>query len=306
MKRKYVTAALCLLLAGLCTGCAASDAPESVPESIQETSVGTKRPNAVVVPATTSAETETTTKADILGKYTKSTGTRTETITETSAYDKEAEKFYVTEASDSRYMAIAYPQFPESRENASALNTAIRDFIKASALEHTYSTITSDGKPVEKKFNGTWGETSAPEQPEDIKFPMTGDYTITRLDGEYISLLLKVKTSGRSTAFGISSFSEGLILDAGTGKAVTLSDLYNVDAAFAALVRKKYEAKEGEPLKMDDSFLLESLKDYDTLQGRLTAFLADDAVVLHMPTAKITKNYAEIRIPYEELAAYQK
>lgn len=33
----------------------------------------------------------------------------TETITETTAFDKEAETFYVTESTDSRYMAVAYP-----------------------------------------------------------------------------------------------------------------------------------------------------------------------------------------------------
>ncbi len=304
MNYQRITAALCacLLLAGV-SGCGNSAEESSVKE---ETTASTKFTNAIVVPATKASETETSTKIDILSKYTKTTETKTETITETSAFDKEAEKFYVTESTDSRYMAVAYPQFPDSRENADALNSAIRDFIKASVLEHTPGTITSDGKPVEKKFNGTWGETSAPEQPKGIKFPMTGDYTITRLDGEYISLLLKGNTSGRSVAFGIGLFSEGLILDAKTGKTVTLSDLYNVDAAFAKLVREKYEAQEGEKLNMLDDFLLESLKEYDTKQGRLTAFLAEDAVVLHLPAAKITKSDAEIRIPYAELAAYKK
>ncbi len=305
MKHTSIIATLCfcLLLAGVCTGCGNSSENSFVTE---ETTAGTKHTNAIVVPATKPAETEASTKIDILSKYTKSSETQTETKTETSTYDKEADKFYVTESSDSRYMAVAYPQLPADRENADAINSLIRDFVKASVLEHTYSTITSDGKPVEKTFNGTWGETAAPEQPKGIKFPMTGDYTITRFDGEYISLLLKGKTSGRSVAFGIGSFTEGLILDVKTAKAVTLSDLYNVDAAFAALVREKYEAKERENLKMDDSFLLESLKEYDTLQGRLTAFLAEDAVVLHLPAANITKSYAEIRIPYEELEAFAK
>ncbi len=305
MKHTHITAALCacMLLVGICTGCSNSSAESSVTE---ETAASTKHTNAIVVPATKPAETEASTKIDIISKYTKTSETTTETKTETSPFDKEADKFYVTESTDSRYMAVAYPQFPESRGNADALNTAIRDFVKASVLEHTYATITPDGKPVEKKFGGTWGETSAPEQPKGIKFPMTGDYTITRLDDAYISLLLKGKTSGRSVTFGIGNFTEGLILDAKTGKVVTLSDLYNVDAAFAALVRDKYEAQEGENLKLDDSFLLESLKEYDTLQGRLTAFLAEDAVVLHLPAATITKSHAEIRIPYTELEKYQK
>ncbi len=252
--------------------------------------------------------------------------TQTPTETETTAAPAEtaypdfsdaALKRYAFENSETRFVNCAYPEFGTEMEHADAVNSIIREFAEELIRENTsVSTWTTKDEPA--VFDLTWGADAPCTEESDALVSFNADYTITRIDEKYISILFKSDYYMLRAAYPFTD-AQGLVIDMQTLKAVPLADLYTVDEAFAAQVQ--LSAKQGRIPSLADKLgvpedmipaesgspSLEKLTEANTsARTQLSVFMCPDSLGFILPTLHAMGDYYELTIPYEELEQFAK
>lgn len=296
MKQK-LTALLALMLAVTCTACGSSETA-SAPEE-------TKQTNAIVKPLDSTAETavvpKPATDAPTAAPTDAPTDAPTEAQSEAADFSANTETRYVINHGASETI-FAYPVFTDAQPDADRINKAIRTHLETMVLDYTMSGFSKDGN-MEKTFDGEWDLTEKPDAGSGRTI-VQGDYTVTRLDDEYICILFEGGAGGRS-AVQTMKFAEGLILDGSTMERYTLGDLYTVDAGFTAVVEAALTAHGGES-KLKGSDLQTSLEHSGTRAYGIGAYLRPEGLVIVLPGMSILEDWIELTLPYDDVAAYRK
>ncbi len=232
-------------------------------------------------------------------------------------FNDAAEIRYALENSKTRFVNFAYPEFGADQKNADAINEIIREFSEELIKKHTSVSTwtTKDEAPV---FDLTWDAAAPSSDESDALVNFDVEYTITRLDESYISIVFEGDYyMGRAAyPFGIA---QGLIIDVQAARAVTLADLYTVDDAFTQQVRSVSDRKSKEILSkklgisedmvpndaLHTTDLQKSLTEANTAAGtNVSVFMFTDELGIILPLNHAMGDYYWLTVPFDTLEAY--
>lgn len=226
-----------------------------------------------------------------------------------------AVKRYAAENSETRSVSFAYPEFGAELEHANEVNAIVRQFSEDLIKEYTSVSTwtTKDEPPV---FDLTWGMEAPVTEDSEALVNFDADYTITRMDERYVSVLFEGFYYMSRAAYPFTT-AEGLVIDMQTLKAVSLTDLYTVDEAFANFVHDASDQYKqtvlAEKLGVSPEQLLggtvypdlENLTEANTsARTSISVFMYPDSLGICIPIQHALGDHYEITIPYEELETF--
>ncbi len=327
--RNMLTLLLTAVMLTVMTGCSEDTAEHSEPEQTASAqmqtaaeSAGTEETGATRKVSLDGKPVETFPTAVPLPPETTQASTETETTAATAEtaypdFSDAALKRYAFENSETRFVNCAYPEFGTEMEHADAVNAIVREFAEELIRENTSVSTwtTKDEAPV---FDLTWGADAPCTEESDALVSFNADYTITRMDEKYVSILFKSDYYMLRAAYPFTD-AQGLVIDMLAMKAVSLADLYTVDEAFTEFVHDAADQHKqtalAEKLGVSPEGLLggtvypdlETLTEANTsARTSISVFMYPDSLGISIPIQHALGDHYEITIPYEELEQFAK